>query len=136
MIFGDGKVIDDTNINSDLLGVRRLKTPIKPKFILNRPVFEMRHMFSQPNLRYIDSVGKLFKYKKKYWVTIKYLRIKKVLLKDTCCILTILGLNYRITIQRPPPAGYRYAGIIYLGPEPWQIYNFAESDIGNKRKKI
>lgn len=136
VVFGDGKVIDDTNISSNLLGVRRLKTHLTPKYILNRPVFDISEMISRGSQRYIDSSGKLFNYEKKFWINIRYHKIKRLLHKTNFSVVTFQDLNYRLTITRPPPGGYQWVGIMYLGEEPWELYDYSQEKHKAKRKMI
>lgn len=76
--YGD-RVLDDTSIEGDLLGVRRLHI-LENKYKLNRAVSSIRDIITMNGTVYkwIDSRGTLFEYNKTHYVPLVYKPIEYI----------------------------------------------------------
>lgn len=111
-------IIDDKNVPGETLGRRRLNIKIRGDQLkkLGKAIFFVGDLIkiSRSNVWYIDSKGKLFKYKKSTAYTVEYYEVEKVIpvpaggsiiaVKGLPCRFKVLG-NYYID----PP---KYAAII------------------------
>lgn len=111
-------IVDDTTVQGETLGQRRLHIKAKGDLLkkLGKAIFFIGDLIkiSKSTVWYIDSKGKLFKYKKSTAYTVEYYEISKVIpvtaggsiiaVKGLACRFKVLG-NYYIN----PP---KYAAII------------------------
>lgn len=136
IVFLDGQCLDDKNVNSQKLGVRRLKSSYPNKFPLTKAIHDIPSMLKSSYKRYIDSVGTLFSYEKTTVVDLKYHKIVKVEDKDIACLVWVEGVNSPFSCLRPPLAYIKWAGILYNGSFPWILYEFCEEKKKNTKRKI
>ena len=136
LVFADGKVLDDKNVKAETLGERRLKTTHKNLYRLNTYKKDIQAVLHQRSRYYIDSLGTLIYYEKAVWCPLRYHEISEVNLKGTCTVIRLKGINFPITVQRPPPGGYPWAGIIYANNNPWLLYDYAEFKLKDTRRKL
>jgi hypothetical protein len=85
---------------------------------------------------YIDSRGKLFKYEKSKFCTLKYYKINRIERKRVASILWLHGVNVPFDIPRPPEDKYRWAGVLHIDGDPWILYDYAEEKKPDTRRKI
>lgn len=138
VVFYEGKVLDDKNIKSSSLGIRRLKTPFPEESLvpLKKAAKTKLAIVKSAAGYYIDSKGLIFKYEKTKFLKLKYTRIKKVERKDTYSLLWLFNELTPIKIPRPPPAEMSWAGFLYLGPVPWLLYEYSEIKKPDTRRKV
>lgn len=130
------KVLDDKNQSGETLGLRRLQTPHKlEKLQRSFPDFGAL-LFNTRRPFYIDNKGRAFEYKKTFFAKIKYLKILKVVKKDIASVIVVEGLNSPLVIERPPPLGADYAGILYLKHLPWKVLHYTENKEPDMKKKV
>lgn len=130
------KVLDDKNQPGDTLGLRRLQSPHKLyKLSRSFPDFGAL-LFNDRKPFYIDNRGRAFEYQKTFYTKIKYLKILKILKKDIASVLVLEGVHSPLVVQRPPPLGADYAGVLFLRHLPWDVVHYAENKLPNMTKKV
>jgi hypothetical protein len=136
LLFLDNKLVDDKNIDAETLGMRRLRTPFKDLMPLRKALETEMGLIKNPAGNYIDTKGRTFKYEKTKLVSLKYLLIDRVDLKETASVLWVKGLKRPFTLLRPPEPRRLWVGILFLGEFPWRVYEFSIAQKPNSRKKI
>jgi hypothetical protein len=136
IVFLDGLCLDDRNIKSDKLGVRRLRSSYPNKAVLNKAVHDIPSMLKSTAKRYIDSEGTVFEYQKSLLVSLRYHKILKVEDRGVTCLVWIKGINSPFPVLRPPLAYMTWAGILYNGAHPWILYEFSEERKKDTKRKI
>ncbi len=136
LFFCDGKLVDDTNMTGDSLGARRIQTPFSKLFPLKKAVMAPNGLLKQKTKYFVDSNGMPFIYEKTKFMSLKYLKIQKVTLKDTASLLTIKGIRTPFTVPRPPAYGYDWAGILHVQDLPWMLYEYAETKLKDTKRKV
>lgn len=136
IIFLDGECLDDTNVQHDRLGVRRLRSSYPNKFKLIKAVHDIPSMLKSSGKRFIDSKGDIFYYEKTTLVDLKYHKVNKVEGKGIACLVWLNKVSSPFSVLRPPPAYMRWAGVLYNGKHPWILYEFTESIKRDTKRKI
>jgi len=136
LLFLDGQIVDDRNMPGKTLGLRRLQSPMKNLYPLNKGALDLVSIIRRPSGSYIDSLGKMFTYTKTKFVSLKYSKIRKVEAKDTHSVLWISGFNFPFKIPRPPNPKFTWAGILYVNGYPWQLYSYSETKVKDSIRKI
>jgi hypothetical protein len=137
ILFLNGKIIDDRNMKGETLGVRRVQTPQKNLMRLNKSITEPIGIIKSIGTgRYIDTFGNIFLYKKTKFAKVIYHKIKKTDKKINSSILWVHGVSFPFVIPRPPPAEFRWAGILYNNSKPWLLYNYATERLKSFRRKV
>ena len=111
ILFADGKCLDDKNSAGSTLGRRRLQTSYPNIYPLTKAVHDRM-------------------------VPLKYHLIKKVQTKDHASLVWIEDINFPFEVPRPPDAGMYWAGILYEKSHPWLLYEFAEKQKKDTKRKI
>lgn len=135
LVLGGGCVVDDRNQIGETLGIRRLQTPHKT-LPLRRSYKDVAAFLIAKDKYFIDSLGYCFIYQKTKYVKIKYHKILNTTVKDTYTTLRLDFVPFPIILQRPPPTGKTWVGLIYFDKTPWLPYEFSETKYADKRKKI
>lgn len=137
LLFGEGRIIDDRNVNAETLGERRLRTPMKPLMRLRKVAFEPRDViYFGGNRYYIDRLGKVWYYEKTVYCKLKYYKIQSKVFKETKTVIKLYGIKNRFTLKRPPPRGFFWVGVLHLNNTPWTIYNFSKTKLKDSRRKV
>ncbi len=134
ILYIDNYIIDDRNMEAETLGLRRLKTPMKPLYKLNKAITGIEGILKSNHNTFIQQNGAYFIYEKTKFLTLKYLPILGVELKETASILHLKGI--RFTIPRPPPVDVLYAGVLYYYNRPWLLYEYSAKRFKNTRRKV
>jgi hypothetical protein len=134
LVLLEHQILDDRNMPSDKLGVRRLLTPQKPLFPLKRGLTAIPGLLKYRH--YIDSSGHLFSYEKTKLCDLRCYRIKRVELKETYSLIWLIGLSIPMIVNRPPPIELPYARVLCLGKHPWVIYDYVSESHKDTRRKI
>lgn len=136
LVFLNGKIVDDRNIEDEILGRRRLETPHKNLFGLRNSIPSKEVLFkNKGNTRYIDRLGHIFIYKKTLYCDIISHKIKRIDRKTIASLVWVSKINFPFKVSRPPPSEYTWAGILYLKQNPWLLYDyFTEKQHTYKRK--
>ena len=127
LLWCDGKVIDDKNIEGNSLGERRLRSPIKHLYDLKYQIDDFGGLIKHRGRFYIDSNGKFFIYEKSKSAKLKYHLIGKLEHKDVATLMWIQGIPFPFELPRPPAMTMRYAGILYIDNKPSFVYDFSET---------
>jgi hypothetical protein len=135
LMFIDREIVDDKNMRGDTLGLRRLQSPFT-MMKLNRSVNNIVGILKQPRNTFIDSTGTPFIYQKTLFVTLKYLKITKIVRRDVAALVYVKGCNSPFTVPRPPADDMRWAGVLHLHGFPWELYEYSESYQKDTRRKI
>jgi len=136
LLFIDDKLVDDTNMPGDTLGVRRVQTPFRELMPLSRSLINHVGILKQANKNFIDSRGDPFIYYKTFFSKLKYYKIRKVDRKGVASLLWVHGIKTPFTIPRPPEDGRFWAGILHLGDIPYLLYEYSEEKLKDTRRKI
>jgi hypothetical protein len=136
LLFLDHEIIDDRNMPGSTLGARRLQTEHENLLPLRGCIDSHLGIIKQSSRHFVDNNGRPFIYEKTKMCGLKYYKIKKVERKTVASILWLKGLKRPFTIPRPPPEGCTWAGILHLNGLPWMLYDYAESEQKNSRKKV
>jgi hypothetical protein len=126
LLFLDGKVVDDTNMEGNTIGKRRLQTPFTDLFPLRSQLDSFQGLLKQNKNTFIDSNGIPFIYEKTIRCDLRYYRIHKKELRDDCCVLWLVGVHQPFTVPRPPEREYSFAGVLLLGGLPWVLYDYSQ----------
>lgn len=136
LLFLDGQLLDDKNMQGDTLGLRRLRTPHRELLPLKKQLDTITAMVKQKNNCFIDSLGRTFIYEKTIMCKLEYFKITKVERKDTASLLWVQGVKFPFTIPRPPLPEMLYAGILHYHGLPWILYEYAETKLKDTRRKV
>lgn len=121
IVFVGGSPIDDRNIESSRLGIRRLKSKYTMEK-LNIVCFNfsdlVKRLTRQDNW-FIDTSGHIFKYIRTSNEAVKSHYIEKTDLRDTYSVVTLKGIDYPFIVSSPPR--YNYARVLYYKDIPWMI---------------
>ena len=136
LMFFEGVVVDDRNMEGETLGVRRLQTTYPSLWPLKRQVDTMQGMLKQNTKCFIDSKGRPFIYEKTTMCSLKWLRIKKKELREEYCLLWIEGVSTPFSVPRPPEATMAFAGILHFKGLPWVLYEYSDVRKKNTWRKV
>jgi hypothetical protein len=137
IVYVDGRIVDDRNIPSKSLGIRRLKTPFRDLLPLQKSINSFTGIVKNTgNTVYIDSAGNIFLYEKTVMCKVKYHKIHRVDKKDTASVLWVKGINFGFDIPRPPSPEMEWVGVLYFKGLPWKLYEFSEVKLKDTNKKI
>lgn len=91
------------------------------------------------NYHFIDSSGKIFKYKKTHRVKLSFEEIDWWRFKDPRSLSVIVKLKSGETLYEsihPPIPGQRFAGILHLSPKTRLLYGFTAEKFDDTTRKI
>lgn len=136
IVFDNGRPIDDLNVPSDRLGIRRLKSYHRLKKLL-RVTFDLPHLIKrlegQENW-FIDLEGNIFKYVKTTTQRVVTHKILSSKYNNTCSLLKLEGIDYPFIWPRP--CGYKYARVLYYNNIPWLILFVTDTFVKPGTKKV
>lgn len=123
LVYSENKLIDDTNIKEETLGLRRLKTPLKVGNLktYREDIVDLIKDSTSTEEWYIDYLGNIFLYRKTTKERLICHKIAEVINKDTYSIIVVKDVNFPIIVDRPPTGSY--AQMLYFGDFPWKLYN-------------
>lgn len=126
LFINNGKVLDDTNMPGETLGVRRLQCGRTDLQKLRVAYPDFLSMLQAKTNIFIDSKGKPFIYKRSINSPLIHHRVKFIEPKDDITIVKLERINSFFSIPRPPYGDPRYARVLYFKGYPWIIYDFAQ----------
>ena len=134
----DGLILDDKNMSGKTLGQRRLQTPYKSLFPIKKAIESYIGVIKQPNHQsYIDNKGILFSYEKTKYIPLVYVKIERVERKKTASLVYLKGYSKNsFEVLRPPSQHIVYAGVLFLGEDPWMLYDYSIDLLKTTRRKI
>jgi len=136
LLFLDGQIVDDRNMEGNTLGKRRLQTAFRDLYPLRSQIESFQGMLKQNVKTFIDSQGRPFIYEKTIRCTLRYYKIRKTELLDDYCLVWLAGVAPPFTVPRPPEKGFSYAGILLLGGLPWTLYEYSEKARQDTWRKV
>ncbi len=109
----------------------------KKLFELEKPLFrfEMLLHYSAKCTRFIDSNGKIFKYRKSTYYPLSYHKIEKFVETPRGYAVVVKGFHCRFFIPVEPALEWKYAGIITVG-RGFVLYDFSEVQKKSTRRMI
>ena len=134
IVYIDNVPVDDRNIESESLGVRRLQTEVSPLYKLRKGTKSIVEMLNFKH--FIDNSGRLITYEKTKYQYLKHFLITKVEPKDTASLIWLHNISQPFISDRPPPPGARYARVLHFDGTPWLIYDFTSSNGKDTRRMI
>ena len=136
LLFLDGLILDDKNQQGNTLGARRMQTPHKNLERLRRMITHPNGLLKQNTKYFIDNTGKPFIYEKTKMMTLKYMKIDKIVQKDVASLIYVKGHRVPFTVPRPPETGYTWAGILHIKGLPWMLYEYSETKLKDTKRKV
>lgn len=136
LVYIDGRILDDRNMEGKTLGARRLQTPHIDLLPLKKCVISHNGIIKYKASSYVDVHGIVFTYEKTKMSALKYYRIKKVEQKETGSLLWVRGVKTPFRIPRPPYDGMLWAGLLHLHGIPWLLYEYSYDEKKSTRRKI
>ena len=136
LLFLEGKILDDRNMEGTTLGARRMQTPQKGLYPMKKMLTSYNGILKQKTKYFIDNKGLPFRYEKTVYAQLKYLRIKRVVQKDVATLVWFREHNAPFTVPRPPEEGYLWAGVLHLHGLPWVLYEYSQEKLKDTRKKV
>jgi len=127
ILWCNGQVIDDKNIQAETLGERRLQTPHKNLYDLKYKLDDFASMTKHRGRFYVDSSGKFFVYEKSKTAKLVYHKINKIEKKDLATLIWINKVPFPFEIPRPPATHHFYAGVLYIDSQPSFLYETCET---------
>jgi hypothetical protein len=123
-------VVDDRNQKGDTLGKRRLQSPHQ-LYPLKRMIEDFTALIKHRGNNYVDTNGKYFRYTKSIKGDLICHKIKKTESKNIGTVVWLEGIPSAFTEKRPLPTEMRYARVLYLGKNPFLVYDYCT----NKKRK-
>src|SRR5574343_176795 len=111
-------ILDDNSISEDTLAKRRLKllTSGINLYKLKTAIFFLGDFLkiSKPSTWFIDSNGKIFRYKKSRYVKLTCKKITKIIPSTSCTYIEAYGLPGRFISLFSPTIEEKYAGFLVI----------------------
>ena len=137
LLFLEGQIIDDRNMPGDSLGVRRLQSPMKDMYKLNKRIDTLAGMLKQKNKYFIDSKGNTFIYETTEYMPLRYYKIVRIDKRIDYSTLWLEGVNSGFSVPRPPDVSFRWAGLLHLRKDiPWILYEYSDKKLPDTRRKV
>lgn len=124
LFIDDGRVLDDTNMPGETLGVRRLQCGRTDLYNIRRAYKDFSSMLQSKHKLFIDSNGMPFVYERTINSPLIHHTIKRIDPKETHSIVWLTNIPYPMSIPRPPYGDARYARVLYYKGSPWMLYDF------------
>lgn len=116
------------------LSRRRLATNVS-LYTLDSPWYSYVDLLHNPATRFIDSEGKIFKYKKTEFGKLTYHKILNKVRIHGGCVLIVEGVHCRFFLNRAPNPDEKYAGVLRVG-RSFILYDLAERELPATRRKV
>ena len=137
LLFFESRILDDTNMPGETLGMRRLQTPHRDQLHkLPKGIADFGGLLKSEAKFFIDWVGIPFEYEKTTMCSLVYYKIKRVELRETYSLLYVNGIPSPFTLKRPPSREYTWVGILHLYGIPWMLYEYSDKKLKNTRRKV
>ena len=136
LLWIENKVLDDTNMKGETLGIRRLQSPMKSIYPLKYMIKDIPSLLRHKGSHYIDSVGYVFTKEKTVVVKLKYHKILRIDKKGVASILWIKDCPFPFTLERPLKDTETWAGILYRQDMPWILYSTSNKKEKDSWRKI
>jgi hypothetical protein len=137
VLFLDGLVLDEKNMPGKTLGIRRLQSKRKDLYPLRRAFLTLAQFLNSRGYKhFVDSSGRPFTYDKTINCKLKCYRIKEIDKREDKSLLIIYGINYPITIERPPVHNPTWVRLLHIGDSPWQLYDYPLTKLKDTYKRV
>lgn len=136
LLWIDGTVVDDKNVEGETLGERRLRTPMKNLYDLKYQINDFSGLTKHRGRFYVDSNGKFFIYEKSKKADLKYEVIQKIERKNIATLVWVKGIPFPFEVPVPPLPHERYAGVLYINRKPSFLYELSQEKKKNTWRKI
>jgi len=136
LLFIDGELVDDKNMPGDSIGIRRIQTPHKNLYKLNKQIDSLHGILKQSLKTFIDSNGTPFIYEKTLMCQLKYYKIIRVEQKEVASLIWCKDIKHPFTVPRPPEQGMTWAGVLHFHGLPWILYEYSEEKKKDTRRKV
>jgi hypothetical protein len=136
-VYINDKLIDDTTLPFELLGVRRLH--MDNLFKLKNAIYYLKDIIkiTKGETWFIDSKGRTFKYAKSRIVDLVFKKITKVIPIPTGGALIEVDNNFnRFKVVFAPSPNEKYAGLLIFSPKVYVLYGLYDKQYKNTRRKI
>ena len=130
LLWIENKVVDDTNMKGETLGMRRLQSPMSSIYPLKYMIKDIPALLRHKGSYYIDNQGYVFTKEKTITTQLKYHKILRTDRKGIASILWVKDCPFPFTLDRPLKDTETWAGILYRQSMPWVLYSTS-----NKREK-
>jgi hypothetical protein len=135
-LFIDTQVLDDTKMPGETLGLRRLQCGRKDLFKLRRAVVDIPGLLKARGHYFIDIKGNPLIYEKTMTSKLKAYSISRVDRKEEASLLWLNGVNFPITITRPPLNNPRWARLLHRADTPWLLYDYVSTRTKDTYRKV
>jgi hypothetical protein len=118
------------------LGIRRLQCRRKDLHPLKRSILDIPTLLRAKSKYFIDSGGKPFIYQKTFSSLLKAYKIRSVERKDTASLLWLHGVNFPVTIRRPPLNNPSWARMLHINGSPWILYDYVSQPVKDTYRRV
>jgi hypothetical protein len=134
---GYGKrILDNTNITGDTLGLRRLKLNKGDLYSVKKPVDNISQAIKSKGKKFIDSKGTIFNYKKSIVVKLTYHAVKNVLnIENVGCVLSLKDIEYTFKLLCTDAYLTKYVGVLHT-PHGYALYETTRELKKDTHRKI
>ena len=136
LLWIENKVLDDTNMRGESLGVRRLQSPMKSIYPLKYMVKNTADLLRHQGKHYIDNTGFVFTKEKNTVSKLKYHKIIRIDKKNVVSLLWIKDCPFPFELERPLVEGETWAGMLYRNNIPWLLYSTSSKKEKDSWRKI
>lgn len=128
-------ILDNKNIEGDTVGKRRIKLNNSELYRPRKVYYNIEQFLHSKDNIYMDSLGRVFRYKKTKSVPLKYHKIKDINRLDTGeCILT-LDIIFPQKVNCRIAYSIQYVGVLHTS-YGYILYSFEEDYKKDTRRKI
>ena len=136
ILWIENQVLDDTNMNGETLGLRRLQSPMKSIYPLKSMIKDIRSLLNHQGKYYIDTTGRFFRKNKTTTTQLKYHKILRTDKKGIASVLWVKDCPFPFTLERPLEDTETWAGILYRQGMPWILYSTSDKKEKDSWRKI
>lgn len=138
VLFLDGRILDETKMPGKTLGIRRLQSRRTAEELhpLKKAIFNVQGLLQAKTKHFIDCNGKPFTYEKTLSSKLKCYKIKRIERKNTLSLLWLYGMNYPISIDRPPMNNPQWVRMLHKGAEPWLLYDYVSQPVKDTYRRV
>lgn len=136
VLFLNGLVLDEKNMPGKTLGIRRVQCNRRDLYKLKKQLRDIPSLLRSKYKHFIDTNGFPFTYTKTVLVKLRTVKIKKIEKKDTASLMWLYDVQRPIILERPPINNVSWARILFLGSNPWLLYEYATNKMKDVYRKV
>jgi hypothetical protein len=118
------------------LGVRRIQSRRTDLVPLKRAHFNIPSMLHAKTKNFVDAKGKPFILEKTLSSRLSCYKINSVEKKNTASLLWLDGINFPVTVPRPPQPDLQYARMLHIKEQPWIIYDYVRDRVKDTYRRV